>query len=305
MLDVLDDLALFVSIVDHGSLQAAARHADLPPATLTRRLQKLEATLGCQLLLRSARSLKPTPEGQQYYEQCRPLLIALAQTTATLDDDLNQVKGTLRVLAPLNLSRGLFAPAFASFMAMWPEIRLELSLSNRNEDVWRHGADLAIRVGQQDDPKLRQRRLGVIEMVLVAAPAYVAEHGSPTHPRELPAHRLLVSSPLSTWRFTSRDDAETVELRPQGRCDLNDIELAVTLAEAGLGLLYCPHTLCHAALQAGRLVRLLPAWRMPQRPIYAVWPQQQLPRKVRTLLEHLAAFAAATPLLQGELEQPT
>lgn len=301
---MLDDLALFVSIVDHGSLQAAARHANLPPATLTRRLQKLENMLGCQLLLRSARSLKPTPEGLQYYEQCRPLLTALAQTTATLDDDLNQVKGALRVLAPVNLSRGLLAPAYASFVATWPEIRLELSLSNRNEDVWRHGADLAIRVGPQDDPKLRQRRLGVIEMVLVAAPAYVAKHGVPAHPHELDAHGLLVSSPLSTWRFTSPDGTETIELHPRGRCDLNDIELGVTLAESGLGLLYCPLTLCHQALEAGRLVRLLPEWRTPQRQIYAVWPQQQLPRKVRALLEHLVEFAAATPLLQGGPEQP-
>ncbi|MFP4592687.1 LysR family transcriptional regulator [uncultured Ralstonia sp.] len=299
---MLDDLALFVSIVDHGSLQAAARHAGLPPATLTRRLQKLETTLGCQLLLRSARSLKPTPEGLLYYEQCRPLLTALAQTTATLDDDLNQVKGTLRVLAPLNLSRGILAPAWASFLTAWPEIRLELSLSNQNEDVWRHGADLAIRVGQQDDPKLRQRRLGMIGMALVAAPAYVAMHGAPTHPSELESHALLVSKPLSTWRFTSLDGAETVELTPSGRCGLNDIELAVTLAEAGLGLLYCPHTLCHEAIRAGRLVRVLADWRNPQRPIYAVWPQQQMPRKVRTLLEHLAAFTAATPLLQGELD---
>lgn len=301
---MLDDLALFVSIVDHGSLQAAARHANLPPATLTRRLQKLEAALGCQLLLRSARSLKPTPEGLLYYEQCRPLLTALAQTTATLDDDLNQVKGTLRVLAPLNLSRRVLAPAYASFMAAWPEIRLELSLSNRNEDVWRHGADLAIRVGEQEDLKLRQRRLGTIGIVLVASPAYVAAQGMPTHPRELESHRLLVSSPISTWRFTSPDGEETIEMQPQGQCDLNDVELAVTMAEAGLGVLYCPRTLSHEALEAGRLVRVLPNWRTPQRPLYAVWPQQQLPRKVRTLLEHLAEFAAATPLLQDDGASP-
>lgn len=301
---MFDDLALFVSIVDHGSLQAAARHANLPPATLTRRLQKLEAALGCQLLLRSARSQKPTPEGQLYYEQCRPLLTALAQATATLDDDLNQIKGTLRVLAPLNLSRGLLGPAYASFMAAWPEIRLELSLSNRNEDVWRHGADLAIRVGPQDDPKLRQRRLGVIAIVLVASPAYLAEHGAPAHPNALEMHRLLVASPISTWRFTSPDGKETIEMQPQGQCDVNDIELAVSLAEAGQGLLYCPRTLCHAALESGRLVRVLREWHTPQRAIYAVWPQQQLPRKVRALLEHLAEFAAATPLLQDGPDLP-
>ncbi|MDN0074464.1 LysR substrate-binding domain-containing protein [Crenobacter sp. SG2303] len=125
--------------------------------------------------------------------------------------------------------------------AAWPAIRLELTLSNQNEDLWRHGADLAIRVGK-----------------------------------------------------------EQIELSPAGRCRLNELALAVSLAEAGQGLLYCPLPFCHEAIESGRLVRLLPGWRTPQRPIYAVWPQQQLPRKVRVLLEHLSDFALAIPLLQGE-----
>jgi len=295
---MLDDLALFIAIVDAGSLQAAARRLGLPPPTLTRRLQRLEDGLGCQLLLRSARSLKPTPEGRQYYEQCRPLLTALQQTTAALDDDLNQVKGTLRVLAPVNLARGLLAPAWASFLAAWPEIRLELILSNQNEDLWRHGADLAIRVGAQDDPKLRQRRIGAIELALVGAPGYLARHGTPAHPDELAGHELLVIEPLGPWQFRAGD--ELVELSPSARCRLNELTLAVSLAEAGLGLLYCPLSFCHEAIEHGRLVRLLPGWRAPQRPLYAVWPQQQLPRKVRVLLEHLSDFAQAIPLLQGE-----
>jgi LysR family transcriptional regulator AphB len=297
---MLDDLALFIAIVDAGSLQAAARRLGLQPATLTRRLQKLEAELGCQLLLRSARSLKPTPEGRQYYEQCRPLLTALQQTTAALDDDLNQVKGTLRVLAPVNLGRGLLAPAWASFLAAWPEIRLELSLSNQSEDLWRHGADLALRVGAQSDPKLRQRRIGAVGLALVGAPGYLAAHGAPTHPDELAQHDLLVIEPLGPWQFSARDGGERIELSPPGRCKVNELTLAVSLAEAGLGLLYCPLPFCHEAIESGRLVRLLPDWRTPQRPMYAVWPQQQLPRKVRVLLEHLSDFVQATPLLQGE-----
>jgi LysR family transcriptional regulator AphB len=144
----------------------------------------------------------------------------------------------------------------------------------------------------------------VIGIVLVASPAYLAERGAPAHPHDLETHRLLVASPISTWRFTSPDGNETIEMQPQGQCDVNDIELAASLAEAGQGLLYCPRTLCHAALEAGRLVRVLPEWRTPQRTIYAVWPQQQLPRKVRALLEHLAEFAAANPLLQDGPELP-
>ncbi|MCD0505159.1 LysR family transcriptional regulator [Bordetella petrii] len=296
---MLDDLALFIAIVDDGSLQAAARRLNLPAATLTRRLQKLEARLGCQLLLRSARSLKPTAEGRQYYEQCRPLLTALQQTTAGLDDGLNQIKGTLRVLAPVSLARGVLAPAWTSFLAAWPDIRLDLILDNRTEDVWRHGADLAVRVGPQHDPKLRQRRLGAFGLDVVAAPSYLAAHGEPRHPHDLEHHALLVSEPLATWYFLSPGGGERIELRPDGRCRVNELELMVQMAEAGLGIMYCPHTLSSAPLRQGRLRRVLADWRTPQRVLYAVWPQQQLPRKVRTLLEHLSDFAAATPLLQN------
>jgi LysR family transcriptional regulator AphB len=293
---MLDDLALFVSIVDEGSLQAAARRVGLPPATLTRRLQRLEADLGCQLLLRSARSLRPTPEGVLYYEQCRPLLVALRQATTTLDDDLNQVKGTLRVLAPINVSRSLLAPAWASFLKAWPQIRLELKLSNMNEDLWRNGADLALRVGTQSDPKLHQRRLGAIPLLLVAAPEYLAARGTPAHPDDLQHHDLLVTEPLGNWQFRKGD--ERIEVKPEGRCYVNEIDVAVGLAEAGLGLLYCSRTLCYHGLDSGRLVQLLPDWRCPLRPIYAVWPQETLPRKVRALLEHLAAHMQAIPMLQ-------
>jgi len=299
---MLDDLASFVAIVDEGSLQAAARRLNLPAATLTRRLQKLEEELGLQLLLRSARSLKPTPGGTQYYEQCRPLLLALQQATSRLDEDLNQVKGGLRVLAPVNLSRGLLAPAWASFLAAWPELRLELMLSNSNEDLWTHGADLAIRVGAQSDAKLRQRRLGVIPAVLVAAPAYLEAHGTPGHPRELAQHQLLVNEPAGNWLLQSAMNKEEFTFKPQGRCSVNEIDLAVSLAEAGLGVLYCPRTLCHAAIKAGRLAHVLPQWSSPERPIYAVWPQEQMPRKVRVLLEHLSGFIHGTPGLQGRFE---
>ena len=128
---MLDDLALFVTIVEEGSLNAAALRENLPPATVTRRLQKLESELGYRLLNRSARRLQPTAEGWQYYERCRPLVRALRQATQQLDASLSDISGTIRVLAPVNFASGLLTPAWASFMHQYPDIRLELELSNR------------------------------------------------------------------------------------------------------------------------------------------------------------------------------
>ena len=135
---MLDDLALFVAIVEAGSLHAAAVKEDLPAATVTRRLQKLESQLGYRLLNRSARRLQPTAEGWQYYEQCRPLVHALRQATQQLDASLSAVSGSIRVLAPVNFASGLLTPAWVSFMRQYPDIRLELELSNLRRDPHGH-----------------------------------------------------------------------------------------------------------------------------------------------------------------------
>ena len=148
---MLDELALFVSIVETGSLRAAAEKASVPPPTLTRRLQKLEQHLGCRLLHRSARRMTPTREGWQYYEQCRSLVHSLQQATERLDVTLNQVSGFIRILAPADLANENLAPAWMSFLAQYPEIRLELELSNYTQDLIGSGADVAIRVGTQPD----------------------------------------------------------------------------------------------------------------------------------------------------------
>lgn len=157
---MLDDLALFVAIVESGSLSAAARRMQIPAATVTRRLQQLERQLNCQLLHRSARRLQPTPEGLAYYERCSPLLQSLQQATQNLESTLTEVQGLVRVLAPMNLAKGLLRQVWVDFMARYPGVRLDLRLSNLREDMFEHGADLAIRVGEQPDSSMAQRRLG-------------------------------------------------------------------------------------------------------------------------------------------------
>jgi LysR family transcriptional regulator AphB len=296
---MLDDLALFVTIVEEGSLTAAATRENLPPATVTRRLQKLEGELGYRLLNRSARRLQPTAEGWQYYERCRPLVRALRQATQQLDASLSDISGTIRVLAPVNFASGLLTPAWASFLHQYPDIKLELELSNRLQDLVASGADLAIRVGALDDSSLMQRRLGSAALVMVAAPSYLAHAGVPQDPTDLDRHALIVAEPLRTWRLHRPGDGVEVVIQPQARIRVNEMRLAVEMAHAGLGILLCPLLQSRLEVADGSLVRVLPDWMPPPRHVYAVWTQRRyLPARVRVLLEHLADFAAASPLLQ-------
>lgn len=297
---MLDDLALFVAIVEAGSLNAAAEREALPPATVTRRLQKLERMLGYRLLSRSARRMQPTAEGWQYYEQCRPLVHALRQATQRLDASLGSVSGHVRVLAPINFATGVLKPAWISFMRAYPDITLELDLSNAVQDLIGSGADLAIRVGALEDSTLTQRRLGRVELGLVAAPGYLAQAGVPADAAALEGHALIVAEPLRQWRLRDPGGAGDVLVQPQARLRVNEMRLAVEMAEAGMGILLCPQLQCADQLRAGTLVPVLPGWAPEERYVYAVWSQQRyLPARVRALLEHLAAFAAASPALAG------
>ncbi|WP_347254598.1 LysR family transcriptional regulator [Leminorella grimontii] len=296
---MLDELALFVSIVETGSLRAAAKKASIPAPTLTRRLQKLEQHLGCRLLHRSARRMTPTREGWQYYEQCRPLVHSLQQATAKLDVTLHQVSGLLRVLAPVDLANDNLAPAWMTFLAQYPEVRLELELDNYTQDLIGHCADVAIRVGAQPDSLLNMRRLGQAkEVLLVASPDYLAKREPLKSVDDLELHDLVVSSPLSTWTMQHSQSGEIVRWQPQGKFCVNGVYLALQAAQAGLGILFCPISLCHGQLRSGKLVRVLPEWQGAPRDIYAVWSQQRyVPARVRALIEHLADFCRQNPQL--------
>ena len=302
---MLDDLALFVAIVDSGSLSAAAHRLDLPPATLTRRLQQLEQRLGYKLLHRSARRLQPTPEGEAYYERCGPLLQALQQATEKLETSQTRVQGRVRVLAPLNLAKGVLMPVWRDFVSRYPDVQLDLRLSNLREDVMEQGADLAIRVGSLPDSSMQSRRLGGAAMGLMAAPRYLAQAPAITCPQDLPPHRWLVADPLRNLHLRHVDTGEAYSLPLLGdglRAMANDVVVAADLACAGLGLLYAPLWACTPALQSGALVQVLPQWQAREHDISLVWPQQhQPPARVRALIDLLVEFSAGSPALQSQM----
>ena len=299
-----DDLALFISIVENGSLNAAAKQLNMPAPTLTRRLQQLEQSLGYRLLHRNASRLVPTTEGWQYYEHCRPLIHALEQATQSLDITFSQTVGCVRVLAPINLASGILQTFWANFLQSQPEIQLELLLSNELENLLTHRADLAIRVGSQVDSLLKQKKIGEIPTLLVASPEYLLEKGMPDHPSQLIGYDLLLSQPLHQWTLRNNKSKEryTIPITQTPRVRTNDIQIAVDMVIAGLGITYCPLLQAYEGIQSGKLIHVLPHWIGVPRPVYMVWPQQHyLPARVQAFMQALLQFAHDNPLLNGTL----
>jgi LysR family transcriptional regulator AphB len=162
-------------------------------------------------------------------------------------------------------------------------------------------ADIAVRIGTLNDSSLTQRRLGQVQPVLVASPAYLARAEPLAGPQSLQAHALIVADPLQQWelRHVATDARFVLQAAARFRVT-NEMNVAVAMASAGIGILFCPLTQCHRELESGELVRLLPDWAAPPRDVYAVWSQQRyLPARVRALLDHLVEFAQSHPLLAG------
>lgn len=291
---MLDDLALFVSVIESGSFARAAAARGVPPATLSRRIKALEESLGVRLLHRTAHSLTPTDAGRQYYERCRPLLVELGQITESLDDEIHALRGTIRVLAPVNMANTWLKPAWLRMMERFPEVRLDLMLSNRNQDLMGQAFDLAVRAGPQSDSSLVCRRIARIRTLLVAAPSYLERAGVPQTPHDLLNHRLLVAAPITRWSFTLRSDPTVHEsLEVPGSLSVDEWGLVTTACVGGLGLLLVPLAQVYELLQSGQLVRVLPEWDTQEREAYLIWPNRDfVPARVRELISIITEVIA-------------
>ncbi len=288
---MLNNLSLFVSVIQAGSLQKAAMQMNMPASTLSRRLQKLEAHLGCKLINRSPRGITLTREGAIYFDKCQPLLATLTQNIEDIHQNTTQPSGTVRVLAPINLSI-FMANFWRDFLISYPRINLILQLNNRNDNFLQQGADLALRIGKQNDSGLVQKRLANVETGIVATKAYLSSHPQIKHPGDLPKHHWLIAQPLSKMVLRHQHTNEIFKLNiSTARFQVNEISLCIALAKQHLGLTYVPKTLCQTELEKGELVSILPRWKMPKRDIYALYSvQKQLPMRVRVLCDALVEF---------------
>lgn len=298
---MFDDIALFVHIVQNRGLAPAAKAMNLPAATVTRRLKKLETMLGCQLLHRSARKFVLTAEGESYYQAYADLVHDMEQTARRLEQGLHQLSGPLRVMAPTNISIGLLQPMWSAFIKDYPDIRLDLQLSNERKDLLASQVDIALRIGPQPDSQLTQKRIGTVATVLVAAPDYLDQNGFPEAPEDLKAHRLITSRAFAEWSLQETKLNQQKSLRPTGAAQVDDIRLVTQLACDGIGIALLPMTEIAHEAREGRLTRVLPNWRGQNREIFAVWPSGRLLNaKAKCLRDYMQTYIAGQPVMRGE-----
>ena len=297
-MDRIGDIALFLRVLDLGSISAAARTLDLSAAVASQRLKRLEHELGVRLLHRTTRQLHPTPEGLLLAEQGRVLVEDLEALADGLRRSGSGVAGTLRVTMSSTFGRLYISPLLPEFLTLHPNVRVSVDLDDAKVDLVSAGLDLAIRIGDLDDSTLVSRQLASNRRVLCASPGYLARHGIPETPADLAAHEclLLVGSHgrQDTWRL--RDGEGEVAVRVAGRIESNQGELLRDAAVAGLGIAL--HSTWHVCddLLAGRLQVVLPGHPPPATGIHAVMPQRRLvPPRVRAFVEFLADKLGGTP----------
>ncbi len=303
---MIDDIALFVHIVQYRGLAAAAQHLQLPAATVTRRLQKLEAHIGSQLIHRSARQFNLTQEGEVYFKAYADLVQQFEATSQHLSSVQHQLSGPLKVLAPTNISLGVLQPAWSTFVKAYPDIHLQLQLNNSTEDVIGAQADIAIRIGPQSDSLLYQKRLGAINTVIVASPQYLVSMeslvGTLSMLDDLHQHKIIGVNSLSAWKLTNSDSKQQVTLHPKYTTTVNDIRFASQLACDGAGVALLPMSEVKNELEAGTLKHIFCPWSGSARDIFAVWPSGKLLNaKAKCLLEVMQQHFLQEPILQGKL----
>ncbi|MFT6787124.1 MAG: LysR family transcriptional regulator AphB [Pseudoalteromonas rhizosphaerae] len=273
---MLDDIVLFVHIVQQGGLSQAGEYLSLPAATVTRRLQRLESRLGQKLLHRSARQCTLTQQGQVYYQSYANLVEQFEQTRYQLNQQKEQLSGKLKVLAPLNICHGFLKPMWLSFCKKYPDIQLELILSNQLDDIIKNQADLALRIGPQADSLLQQKKLAEADSILVASPEYLTNAAKLVEPNDLKHHRLIGTTLRNKWLLTNTQSCATYTHMCRFKSIYNDTGFVKyqVADHQGIGLL--PRFEIINELQTKELVRVLPLWQSLPREIYAIWPSGRL-----------------------------
>ncbi|EGT5183469.1 LysR family transcriptional regulator [Cronobacter sakazakii] len=274
MFKQLQDMALFALVAETGSFTAAAQKAGLPKSSVSQRISQLEAHVGLRLLNRTTRKLSLTFAGEHYLVHCREMLDASERADLAIQRLRDNPSGRLRITSPAGIGATLLARMNAEFLAKYPDITLEVFISDDVRDLVMEGFDVALRTGKPQDSSLIGRKIGHCPRYLLASPAYLARHPALTHPSQLVDHRVIVHRAWSEW-LLQRD-------RELYRCHLNQMHQTDNLLYAresvlaGAGITLLPAFLLDDSLAQGALVNVLPEWTVTGNDLYLVYPGRKL-----------------------------
>ncbi len=289
---LLENLSLFLRIVEKGGLAVAGREVGLSPATVSERLASLEAYYGAALLTRTTRAISLTEEGRALVEGARRLLAEAEELESRVRRGANVISGPVRLSAPEDLGRHLLVPVIDAFLAEHPAVTVDLNLTDGNVDIVGQGMDFAIRHGMLADSSLRAKSLGENRRIVCAAPAYLAAHGTPVHPDELAAHDCIVmrfgQNIDRDWPFLINGVMRKVTVH--GRRVVNDGGLVRQWCREGRGIALKSIRDVADDLATGALVELLEDFSAGGTALQIVYPPSAVqPRRVRMLIDRIAA----------------
>lgn len=297
----LEALALFAKVAEAGAFAKAARDLGVSKATMSKAVTRLETRLGTRLFHRSSRQLALTDAGRSVLSGARDMLVAGEAAEAQALDAAAAPRGLVKLAAPMSFGLAYVTPALPAFLAAFPDVTVDLDLSDALVDLVGGGYDVALRIGALADSALVARRLCDVQLLVVAAPAYVKAHGAPEHPRELAEHQCLtyaLSPTPEIWRFTGAD-GEEVSVRPKSRMRANNADAISYAAREGLGIAVQPDFICADDVAAGRLVSVMPGWSAARIGLHLVTPPGgHRPARVTALIAFLAARFAVAPWRQ-------
>lgn len=286
----LNRLAAFAAVVESGSFTAAAEKLGLTKAMISQHVSRLEKELGITLLTRTTRKVAATEAGSAFYADCAPVLLEVEAAIARVGGGSEVPSGTLRLTVPDDYGSAVIVPVLAGFLREFPDVKVDLVATDQVVDLVAGRFDLAIRTGWLRESSLRATRLASFDQIVAASPAYLKKAGTPKRPQDLAQHKwialTLLRSPL-TWNFSGRDGkAHSVRISPAISTNSTASLRAFMRESAGISVL--PDYMLDAEIAAGKLVRVLPAWSLPQGGVHAVYPNvRYTSAKVRAFVDFL------------------
>ncbi|MCY7297095.1 LysR family transcriptional regulator [Alteromonas sp. a30] len=273
----VNDLTSFVAVIETGGIIAAAKQLDIPTATLSHRITKLEKITGTSLFFRSNKGVRLTPEGQTFYEKLLPILDAITDLNDSLSPHPHSLQGKLRITIPPWVLNLFILPNLASFQAQHPKLQLEFIATGHQRDISDEGIDLAIRVGKLPDSRLLARKIIDDKRILCASPAYLAEFGEPQTIDELKHHRSVCLPWLKQWHCLD-EQHQRVTLNHSQSMLLSNAECLSAAIKQGLGIGMRSQLAVHACIQKGELVEILPNRLVDnESPLWCIRPNSRLP----------------------------
>jgi DNA-binding transcriptional LysR family regulator len=304
-MDRFDALQAFARVVEAGSFTKAAQTLHMSKTTVTQLVQQLEARLRVKLLNRTTRQVKVTADGAVYYERVQRLLADLEDADTSLSSTSASLRGRLRVDVPSPLARLILVPALPDFHARYPEIQLDLGVSDRPVDLIGDNVDCVLRGGELADASLMARRVGELQLGVYAAPAYLQRAGRPEHPRALEDshHRIvgyLSARSGKVAAITLHRDGEPMRVQGRYVVAVDDGNAYLAAGLVGLGVLWLPHYMAAAHLARGELLQLFDDWQTEPMPLYVAYPpNRHISAKLRVFIDWLAELMALHAPLRG------